>query len=85
MFKKWRQHLDDSGWTYWEHFKHGMHQTYRLYVVATQGLIHSFIPGVWPGKAPLGIYHLYKDMRKLKHVQPLYKKDDLLDAEREKQ
>lgn len=83
MIKKWKQHLQDSSWTYWQHLKHGIHQTCRLYTIGTKGLIHSLFPGIWPGSAPLGIYHLYKDMRKLKHVQPLYQKDDLLDKEKE--
>lgn len=83
MINRWKQHLEDSGWTYWQHLTHGIYQVCRLYTLGTKGLIHSVLPGVWPGAAPLGIYHLYKDMRKLKHVQPLYQKDDLLNNEKE--
>lgn len=83
VFSKGQKHLTDCEWTYWQHLSHGLHQVWRLYKIGTMGLIHSLIPGVWPGAAPLGIYHIYKDMRKLKHVKPLYAKDDELDQTRE--
>lgn len=76
MFKRWRQHLIDCTWTYWEHFTHGMHQCGRLASITIKGFIHSIIPGLYPSEAPLGIYRLYKDMRKLKHVQRVYKRED---------
>ena len=77
MIGKWKKHLRDCEWSYWEHLAHGLHQCARLSVLTFKGIIHSFVPGIWPAEAPVGIYRMYKDMRKLKHVQRIYQLEDL--------
>ena len=75
-------HLRDANWTYWEHLFHALIQVRKLIVITFKGLVHGFIPWLWPGAAPVGLYQLYKDMRNLRHIQPRYEADDLADAER---
>lgn len=69
---KWKHHLEETGWTYRQHLMHGLHQCKHLATLTFVGLIHSFIPGIWPNKAPLGIYKLYRSMKNLKHIKPIY-------------
>jgi hypothetical protein len=76
------EHLRDANWTYWQHLSHALVQVRKLIVITFKGLVHGFIPWVWPGAAPVGIYQLYKEMRNLRHVQPRYEADDLADAAR---
>ena len=74
--KKAKEHLDETGWTYWQHLHHSIVTGNRLISVALKGYVHGLIPGIWPGKGPIGIYRIYKDMKKLRHVQRLYKAED---------
>jgi hypothetical protein len=78
------EHLRDANWTYWQHFSHAMIQCSKLVVITFKGFVHGFLPWVWPGAAPVGIYQMYKEMKKLRHVQRRYDADDLADAAKSK-
>lgn len=73
---RWKQHLRDSGWSYFQHMSHGLHQVGKLAVITFKGLVHSFVPGIWASAAPIGIYNMYKDLKRHKHVQKAYERHD---------
>lgn len=72
-----QQHLKDTGWTYWQHLHHSLVVGAALIKIAALGLIHGLIPGFWANKAPIGIYRVFKDMRRLRHTQKLFDAEDL--------
>lgn len=71
-----QQHLKDTGWTYWQHLHHSITVGLTLIKIALFGFVHGVIPGFWANKAPVGIYRVFKDMRRLRHTQKLFDADD---------
>jgi ABC-type thiamine transport system substrate-binding protein len=70
------EHLRDANWTYWQHLSHSLVQCRKLAAITFKGFVHGFIPWVWPGYAPIEIYRMYKEMKKLRHVRRRYDEED---------
>lgn len=73
---KHQQHLKDTGWTYWQHLHHSIVVGGQLIKIALLGFVHGLFPGFWTNKAPVGIYRVFKDMRRLRHTQKLFDAED---------
>jgi len=44
MFKKIKDHLEETEWSYFEHLGHSIKQSNRLIVVAVKSYIHGLFP-----------------------------------------
>jgi hypothetical protein len=74
--KKIRDHLEESGMSYWKHLGHSIKQSNRLIVISIKSYIHGLFPWLFPGDGPLGVYRIYKEIKRMHHVQKMFKKDD---------
>ena len=70
------EHLEEANWTYWQHLSHALVQCNKLAKMTFKGLVHGFIPWVWPSYAPVEIYRMYKEMKKLRHIRRRYDEED---------
>lgn len=73
---KARNHLKETDWTYWQHFRHSVKQSNRLIVIAVKSYIHGLLPWLYPSSGPVGIYQIYREIRKLHHVQKMFQRHD---------
>ena len=73
---KMNKHLRESGWTYREHLAHSVKQSNRLIVIAVKSYIHGLLPWLYPADGPLGVYKIYKEVKKLHHIQRIFKNYD---------
>ena len=76
MFKKIKDHLTESEMTYWYHLRHSFKQSNRLIVIAFKSYVHGVLPWIWNSAGPLGIYRIYKEIKRMHHIQKQFKKDD---------
>lgn len=74
--KKMREHLHESGMTYGQHLAHSVHQSWSLIIIAVKSIIHGVLPWFFASAGPLGVYRIYKEIRRLDHVQKLFKSHD---------
>ena len=74
--KSAREHLKESGMGYGEHLAHSIKQSNRLIVIAIKSYIHGFLPWFFASDGPLGIYRIYKEIKRMHHVQRMFKNDD---------
>lgn len=70
-----KQHLIESNMSYWQHLAHSLKQSGRLIVIAVQSVIHGIFPWFFASAGPLGIYRIYKEIKKFHHIQRLFKND----------
>jgi hypothetical protein len=71
--KKITQHLAESGMSYTEHLLHSIKQSNQLIVIAIKSYIHGIFPGVFVNAGPLGVYKIYQEVKRLHHLQQLFK------------
>lgn len=69
-----RQHLEDTGWNYWQHLAHSIKQSSRLIVIAVKSVIHGVLPWLYPSAGPVGVYNIYREIKKMHHVQKIFRK-----------
>jgi hypothetical protein len=74
--KQVKEHLEESQMGYWEHLGHSIKQSNRLIVIAIKSYIHGLLPWFFAASGPLGVYRLYKEIKRMHHVQRLFKNDD---------
>lgn len=70
---RWHQHLEESQMTYWRHLVHSVAQSARLFLIALKSLVHGILPNVYVNSGPLGVYKIYKEIKRLEHVRKLFK------------
>lgn len=70
---KVQQHLTESSMSYTEHLAHSIKQSSRLIVIAIKSLIHGIFPWMYINSGPLGVYKIYKEIKRMHHVQRLFK------------
>jgi len=73
---KLKQHLEESDMSYGQHLTHSLKQSGRLIVIAVKSVIHGILPWFFASAGPLGVYKVYKEIRKLHHVQRIFQKHD---------
>ena len=71
-----REHFKESGMGYWAHLGHSIKQSNRLIVIAIKSYIHGILPWFFASDGPLGVYHIYKEIKRMHHVQRMFKDDD---------
>lgn len=76
MFKKTREHLVESEMNYWQHLMHSIKQSNRLVVIAFKSYVHGVLPWIWSSAGPLGVYRIYKEIKRMHHIQKQFRKDD---------
>lgn len=76
IFKRVREHLEESGMSYVRHLAHSVKQSNRLIVIALKSYAHGLFPWLFANSGPLGVYRIYKEIKRLHHVQRMFKKDD---------
>ena len=62
--------------SYLDHLQHSIRQSNRLIVIAIKSYIHGLLPWVYSSAGPLGVYKIYKEIKRMHHVQKLFKKHD---------
>lgn len=73
-----RNHLRESGMDYRSHLQHSIKQSNRLISIALKSYIHGLLPWVYANDGPLGVYKIYREIRKMHHVQKMFKDFDNL-------
>jgi hypothetical protein len=74
--KQIKEHLEESGMSYWQHLTHSIKQSNRLIAIAIKSYIHGLLPWFFAASGPLGVYRIYKEIKRMHHVQRLFKNDD---------
>jgi hypothetical protein len=70
-----KQHLIESNMTYWQHLAHSLKQSGRLFAIAIKSIVHGILPWFFVNSGPIGVYRIYKEIRKLHHVQRIFKNE----------
>lgn len=71
-----QKHLQESGMSYGQHLRHSITQSNKLIIIALKSYVHGVLPWFWASAGPLGIYRIYKEIRRMHHVQRLFSNDD---------
>jgi len=74
--KKIREHLEESNMSYWTHLGHSIKQSNRLIVISIKSYIHGLLPWFFASAGPLGVYRIYKEVKRMHHIQRMYNKED---------
>lgn len=72
---KVKQHLEESEMSYWTHLGHSVRQSNRLIVIALKSYVHGVLPWFYASDGPLGVFRIYKEIRRMHHVQRLFRDD----------
>jgi len=76
MTKKAKEHLIESRMSYCEHLAHSIKQSNRLIAIAIKSYIHGIFPWMFPSAGPLGVYRIYKEVKRMHHIQKMYNQED---------
>lgn len=76
MTKKIKEHLIESRMSYYEHLAHSIKQSNRLITIAVKSYIHGVFPWMFPSAGPLGVYRIYKEVKRMHHIQKMYDHED---------
>jgi hypothetical protein len=71
-----KNHLGEVEMGYWQHLVHSIKQSNRLIVIAIKSYIHGFLPWFFAGAGPVGIYKIYKEIKRMHHVLRIFKEHD---------
>lgn len=76
LFKKTKEHLKETKWSYWQHLMHSIKQSNRLISLAVKSYLHGIMPWLFPNAGPIGIYRIYKEIKRMHHVQKMFARED---------
>jgi len=79
MMKKISDHLDESEMTYREHLMHSVKQSNRLITIAVKSYIHGVFPWMFANAGPLGVYKIYKEVKRMHHIQRIFKQENKIE------
>jgi len=79
MFKKSKEHLEETNWSYWKHLSHSIKQSNRLLVIAFKSYVHGIVPAWYKSDGPVSVYKMYRQISKIHHVQKMFKELDKKD------
>lgn len=71
MYKKIKEHLEETEWGYWKHLKHSVHQSNKLIVCAIKSYIHGIFPCWYKADGPITIFKMYHQIKRIHHVAKL--------------
>ena len=72
-FRSAVNHLTDTNWSYLQHLRHSIRQSNRLVILALKSYIHGIFPCFFISDGPKGIYAIYKEIKKIRHIQKIFK------------
>lgn len=72
---KIRQHLEESQMSYWQHLLHSIKQSNRLVAIAIKSYLHGIFPWMFANSGPLGVFKIYKEIRKMHHIQKMFQNE----------
>jgi len=67
MIKDSKDHLEETGWSYWFHLKHSFKQSNRLLKAAIKSYIHGIIPAVYISDGPKTVVKIYNEIKRFRH------------------
>lgn len=67
-----QQHLRETGWSYRQHLAHSLRQSSKLLQILFKSLVHGVLPWIYKSDAPRGVFLMYKEIRKMDHVQKIF-------------
>jgi hypothetical protein len=70
------EHLAQSQMSYWKHLCHSFKQSGRLMSIAVKSIIHGVFPWFFVNSGPIGVYRIYKEIRRLHHVQRIFQNEN---------
>lgn len=76
IFRKIKNHLNESEMSYFIHLAHSIKQSNRLIAIAIKSYIHGIFPWMFPSAGPLGVYRIYKEVKRMHHIQKIYNQED---------
>lgn len=71
IYKKIKDHLDETEWTYWEHLDHSVMQSNRLIVTAIKSYIHGICPWWFKADGPRTIFKMYHQIKRIRHIEKM--------------
>lgn len=71
MFKKSKEHLEETEWGYWKHLSHSVKQSNRLIITAIKSYIHGLVPAWYKADGPITIFKMYHQIKRIHHVAKL--------------
>jgi hypothetical protein len=74
--KSAREHLQDSQMGYWTHLAHSFKQSNRLVLIAVKSYIHGIFPWFFANRGPVGVYKIYREIRKIRHIRKMFENHD---------
>jgi len=66
-----KDHLRETEWTYKQHLDHSFMQSGRLIKMAIKSYLHGIFPWMYKGDGPIGVYKMYKEIKRIQHVQKI--------------
>jgi hypothetical protein len=76
LIKPVKDHLQESRMSYAQHLSHSIMQSNRLVAIAVKSYIHGLLPWFFAASGPLGIYSIYREIKKMHHVQKMFSNHD---------
>ena len=73
MFKKSKEHLKETEWSYWQHLGHSVYQSNRLIKLAIKSYIHGIFPAIYKADGPKTIIRMYHEIMRIRHIQKIQK------------
>jgi hypothetical protein len=73
MFKESKEHLKETGWSYWQHLRHSVKQSNRLIATAIKSYIHGIFPCWYKSDGPITIIKMYHTIMKIHHIWKINK------------
>jgi len=74
MLKKSKEHLEETGWNYWQHLKHSITQSNKLIITAVKSYVHGFFPCWFKSDGPITIIKMYHKIMRIQHILKIEKK-----------
>ena len=71
-----KQHLSNSGMTYWYHLRHSMGNAFHLLSLAISSFVHAIFPQIAPEHAARGVISIYRGMRRYSHLRRLQEQSE---------
>jgi len=71
MFKKIKEHLKETEWSYWKHLSHSIQQSNKLIGCAVKSYIHGIFPCWFKADGPITVAKMYHQINKIHHVHKM--------------
>ena len=76
-YRESKEHLKETEWSCLYHLRHSITQSNRLIFLAIKSYLHGFFPWMFKSDGPLTIYKIYREIRKMHHIQKMERKGKL--------